>query len=124
MIAVGYEQERGLRAKHERPDGYAISRSKTIAVPLDELFEAVEDAKQRRRWLKETITIRKATPHKSMRITWSDEKTTVEVNFYAKGDKKSQITVQHTKLSSAREGERLKAFWSEALERLREMVEG
>ena len=28
MVAVGYEQARGLRAKHERPDGYAVSVSR------------------------------------------------------------------------------------------------
>src|SRR5216117_1433710 len=33
MVTVTYEQARGLRKVHERPDGYSISRSKTLPVP-------------------------------------------------------------------------------------------
>ena len=29
MVAVGYEQERGLREKHQTPAGYQVSASKT-----------------------------------------------------------------------------------------------
>jgi Activator of Hsp90 ATPase homolog 1-like protein len=123
MVAVSYEQERGLRDKHERPDGYSISRSKTLATPVERLYEAWEDAKQRSRWLKEKIVIRKGTPSKSMRITWSDGATNLEVNFYAKGDGKSQVTVQHSKLADTKAAERMKAYWGEALERLCEELE-
>lgn len=123
MVAVGYEQERGLRDKHQKPDGYSISGSKTIAVPLGRLYRAWNDAKLRGRWLKEPLTIRKATTDKSMRITWGDGPTGLEVNFYAKGEGKSQVTVQHNKLSSAKEAERMKAFWADALERLQDQLE-
>ena len=34
MVTVGYEQERGLREKHQKPDGYSVSASKTVAVPV------------------------------------------------------------------------------------------
>src|SRR4029077_18877139 len=84
MVTVGYEKERGLRQDYQKPDGYEISRSKTVAVPIAELFAAWQDDKRRSRWLKETIVVRKATPAKSMRITWKDGNTSVIVNFYAK----------------------------------------
>ena len=33
-VTVAYEQARGLRDVHEKPAGYEIGRSKTIAAPL------------------------------------------------------------------------------------------
>ncbi len=124
MVTVGYEQAHGLRQKHEKPDGYEISGSKTIEVPVIKAFAAWEDEKLRRKWLKDTgFTIRKATPHKSMRITWVDGKTSVEVNLYSKGVGKSQVAVQHSKLVDAKQAERMKEYWGEQLARLKEVLE-
>jgi uncharacterized protein YndB with AHSA1/START domain len=125
MVTVGYEQAHGMREKHQKADGYAVSSSKTIGVPVRELFEAWSDLKTRRRWLADaSLTVRKATAPKSMRITWVDGKTSVEVNFYPKGTKKSQVSVQHTKLADAKEAERKRAYWSEQLSKLAGVLEG
>ena len=125
MVAVGYEQARGLRAKHQRPQGYEISVSRTIHVSAATLFDAWKDARVRGRWLpRATIVIRKATRPKSMRITWSDKKTSLEVNFYARAARKGQVVVQHSKLPDARAAARMKVTWGEALGRLRTMLEG
>jgi hypothetical protein len=70
-VTVGYEQARGLRQKHERPEGYSVSRSATLPVPVEVVFNAWRDGRRRSRWLDETgIVVRRATPSKSMRITW------------------------------------------------------
>ena len=122
MVTVTYEQARGLREKHQKPEGYEISRSKTFAVPADELYRAWSDKRSRARWLDAAITIRKATPDRSLRITWSDG-TSVEVMLYPRGDAKTQVTVQHCKLSDAAAGERMKAYWAERLETLGRVVE-
>ena len=125
MVTVSYEQARGMREKHQKPEGYEISSSKTLAVPVSALYKAWHDAKARSRWLAEKkLVIRKATANRSMRITWSDQKTSVSVNFYAKSGGKSLVTVQHSKLPDAKAGERMKAYWGKALERLKEVVEG
>jgi hypothetical protein len=124
MVTVAYERERGLRDKHQKPDGYEISGSKTLPVPLETLFAAWQDETVRGRWLGEPgLTVRKATPNKSMRVTWPDQ-TRVEVNFYAKGEAKSQVAVQHGKLPDAEAAARRKAWWAEALERLRTELGG
>lgn len=124
MVAVAYEQERGLREKHETPQGYQISASKTIAVAVDDLFRAWNNDDIRARWLPDAdITIRKATPGKSLRITWTDGITHVDVNLYSKGDRKSQVTVQHTKLSEKHDLSRRKTYWSEALQQLKDLLE-
>lgn len=120
MVTVGYEQARGRRVKHETAMGYSISRSVTLPVPIAAAFEAWNATKLRNRWLKEKgLKIRKATEPKSLRITWPDG-TNVEVNIYEKGDAKCQVSVQQNKLDDAKAGERMKAFWGEALVRLKE----
>lgn len=120
MITVGYEQARGMREKHEKPGGYEISVSKTIAAPVAALYKAWQDGKTRARWLPETlIVIRKATEGKSMRITWTDRKTSLDVNFYPQGDTKSQVVIQHGKLPDAGAATRMKAYWAKALDRLK-----
>jgi hypothetical protein len=122
MVTVGYEQARLGRAKHEKPGGFEVSASKTVAVPVETLFTAWNDPRRRARWLSEALTVRKATLPKSMRITWSDG-TSLSVNFYAKGAGKSQVAVQHGKLKDAQMAERVKADWAKRLEHLKGELE-
>jgi hypothetical protein len=100
-----------------------VSGSRTLAVPVSRLFAAWTDEALRQRWLPDAdFTVRKATPDKSLRIAWGDG-TNAEVNFYPKGEAKSQVAVDHKKLPDAQEAARRKAWWSEALDRLRETLE-
>jgi tRNA nucleotidyltransferase/poly(A) polymerase len=123
MIAVGYEQERGLRVPHEKQSGFEISVSKTIKIPLGTAFLLFQDVKLRRRWLKDpAYEVRKATENKSLRITWPDG-TSVVVDFYPKSANKTQIVVQHQRIESAKAAERMKRYWAEQLERLKSTFE-
>jgi uncharacterized protein YndB with AHSA1/START domain len=122
MVAVSYEQARGLRAKYEKPEGFQISRSKTLAVPVGEVFEAWGNARKRAQWLPGArLTIRKATENKSLRITWGDG-TMIEVGLFPRGSAKTQIAVQHGKLASARIAAAQKVFWGDALDRLAQLL--
>ena len=124
MITVGYEQERGLRQKHEKPGGFEVSVSKTINVPLPYLFDAWTDDAELARWLgRRKVTIRKATPNKSLRITWDKGKSDLSVDFYGKDATKSQVTCQHSKLPGQAEVEKMRAFWAAMLESLKEKLE-
>lgn len=121
MITVGYEQARGLRVKHQKPEGFSVSASKTFPAPVSELYAHWTDARKRRAWLPDSFTIRTARADKSLRILWSDDETTVEVNFVAKGARKCQVAVQHNRLGSARVAETRKRFWRERLQALAEL---
>src|SRR4026207_688723 len=118
-VTVGYERIKGLREIGQRRGGsYEVSRSKTVAVPVAALSRAFTDPRLRQQWLDGVgLTIRKATPHKSIRITWEDA-TSVEVWLIAKGQGKSTVQVAHRKLASKADAERRKAYWGERLEAL------
>jgi hypothetical protein len=123
MVTVGYERIRGLREVGQRRGGtYEANKSKTMAAPVARLYKAFTDARTRRRWLPGVkLTLRKATPHKYAHITWPDG-TNVDVGFSAKGAGKSQVAVQHAKLATRAEAERLKEYWAERLAALAAML--
>lgn len=122
MVAVTYEQARGLRDKHEKPAGYEISVSRTIAAPVVTAYKAWSDDKTRKKWLPANLTVRKATAHKTLRINWEDGKTSLNVSFYPKGEK-SQVVAQHGKLPDAKAAAKMKKFWAEALDALKDLIE-
>jgi len=123
MVTVAYEHEGGKRRKYETPTGFQASAGKTMAVPPAALYKAGQSETIRKRWLPDpAITIRRATPNKSLRITWSDGKTSVEVNSYPKGDGKSRVAVEHRKLATAKEVARMKSHWTKTL-RVRRTLE-
>ncbi len=122
MVAVTYEQARGLRDVGEKPSGYEISVSRTIDAPVANAFKAWADDKIRKKWLPEELTVRKSTPNKTLRINWNDG-TDLVVAFYPKGEGKCQVVAQHAKLKDAKASAKMKKFWAEALDRLKALIE-
>jgi uncharacterized protein YndB with AHSA1/START domain len=124
-ITVGYERARGLRAPGERPDGFAISASRTVAVPVGRLFEAFDDAVLRERWLpRADLRLRTATAPRTARYDWEDGTTRVIVGFDDLGESKSRVSLSHERLPDADTCEEMKAWWRERLTALRALLEG
>jgi uncharacterized protein YndB with AHSA1/START domain len=124
MVTVGYEQGRGKRVKHQTTGGFQVSRTRTIHATLSELFTVWMDKRKRTRWLRDPgFTIRTATPDRSLRITWIDGQSWLDVGFFDKGAGKSQVAVGHTRLANAADAERMKAYWTEQLDRLKAALE-
>jgi uncharacterized protein YndB with AHSA1/START domain len=121
MVTVTYEQARGLREKHEKPGGFEISVSRTVEAPISKTFKAWTDEKSRARWLPAKMTIRKATANKTLRLTWNDG-TSVVAYFSPKTSGKCQVVAQHGKLKDAKAGEKMKKYWADALDRLKEAL--
>jgi hypothetical protein len=122
-VTVGYERIKGLRAiGQRRSGGYEATKSKTVAAPADVVYRAFADARVRRTWLPGIkVTVRKATPGRSVRMTW-DDGTSVEVWLTSKGGKTS-AQVAHRKLAGKDDADRRKAFWTERLSAMRDVVE-
>ena len=122
MVTVGYERITGLREKGQRRGGgYDVSKSKTYPVPIGELFAAF-GAGPRKRWLTDAkLTLRKATPRKSMRFA-CDDGTRIEMNFWSKGERKSQVQLQQGRLPDRAGADRLRSRWTVRLEALGEFL--
>ncbi len=122
MVAVGYEHSRGLRELHESGAGFSASVSRTFAIALKPLFAACADDKKRAAWLKgDKLIISTARPEKTVRGAW-DGASRMEIRFYPKGAMKTQVVIDHMKLNSSADVAKMKTFWSENLERLREFA--
>ena len=122
LLTTTYTWHKGLRERGEKAGGFEICVSKTVNVPLNVLYTAFTDDAQRKRWLKDKIVIRKATENKSARVTWSDNKTSLSIDFYAKGSEKSQIVIQHMKIENAARAGELKDFWKGRVEALAAII--
>ena len=114
MVVVGYERIKGLRAiGQRRGGGFEATKSKTVPVPVDQLYKAWSNARTRAKWLPGVkYTVRTSQPNKSLRITWPDA-TNVEVGFYPKGAGKSFVAIAHTKLDGKADADERKKFWGE-----------
>ncbi|CAN5756283.1 hypothetical protein BH18ACT15_BH18ACT15_02850 [soil metagenome] len=124
-ITVSYERARGGRAVGEHPEGFAITASKTVAQPVERLFDAFVDEPSRKRWLPDCkLTERTATKPRSARFDWGEGPARVNVTFLAKGGAKTTVTVSHERLPDAGEAERMKVFWRERLTALTSQLEG
>lgn len=114
-VTVGYERIRGKREHGQRCDGkYGVNKSKTFPVPVERLWQAFGRCE---RWLgadHAKLRMSKATRLKYMRMKWVDG-TPVNVNFASKGPAKSQLQLQHDKLATRADAERLRAYWSARL---------
>jgi uncharacterized protein YndB with AHSA1/START domain len=123
-VTFSYERTRGLRAAGEHADGFAITATKTVAVPVDRLYDAFVDEALRAKWLPEDeLRVRTATKPKSARFDWGEGDTRVNVTFIAKGDAKSTAALQHARLPDAQEAERMKAFWRNGVAALKDVLE-
>jgi hypothetical protein len=121
MVTVGYEQAKGKRKIHERPDGWEVSVSRTFALPIAPIYKAWVDAKKRKQWLPSKFEITTASANKSIRIKWNDRER-VEVMFYPKGTAKSQMTIQHRRLNAEKEVDETRDCWKAAVERLEKLL--
>ena len=123
-VTVGYERARGGRALGEHADGFTVTASKTIAVPVERLFDAFVEGELRGRWAPGVeLRLRTSTRPRSARFDVGDGPTRLVAGFMAMGDAKSQVGLSHERLPDAAEADRMKPFWRERVVRLKELLE-
>jgi uncharacterized protein YndB with AHSA1/START domain len=129
MVTVGYERLKGLREVGQRRGGqragtYDANKSRTFPVPVAALYRACRDARARARWLPGVdVVVRKATPSRSLRLTWQDG-TKLELMFFPKGRSKSTVQVQHHDLPTKAAADACKKAWHERLDALAAQLRG
>jgi hypothetical protein len=124
-VTVSYERARGGRVVGQRPDGFAITASRTVGIPVARLFDAFAGEAERGRLLAEAdLRERGVTKPRSARFDWGDGRTRVNVTFQARGEARSTVTVEHTRLPDADAAARMKAWWRGRLTTLKELLEG
>ena len=116
-ITASYERTRGLRVAGQKDDGFSITASKTVGVPIERLYDAFFATADDR------LRERTVTRPKSARFDWGDDGSRVHVSFDAPAESKSRVVVEHARLADADEAERLKTFWRERLTALKGRLE-
>jgi hypothetical protein len=123
-ITTGYERARGLRLKHQQPDGFTVYASKTVGVPIGVLCDAFVEERTRDRWLTDgSMSLRTSQPDKVARFDWDDGPTRILVTFEDKGPAKATAYVSHERLPDAGSGEDAKAAWKDRLAALKSFLE-
>ena len=113
-ITMSFERSRRRRVVGQRTDGFAVTAQKTVAVPVERLFDAFADDRLRERT---------ATRSRTARFDWDGGDSRVNVTFVAKTGASSVVAVEHARLANAREAERMKAHWRERLTTLKAELE-
>jgi hypothetical protein len=124
-ITTGYERVRGLRLKHQQPDGFTIYVSKTVGVPIRVLFDAFADERMRRQWLTDgSMSLRSSRSDLvAARFAWGDGPTRVSVTFGSKGPAKATASVAHERLTDPVAADAAKAAWKTRLAALKGFLE-
>lgn len=142
---VEYEREKGAKEKDGKPKGYSICSTKTVAAPLERVFQAFGAAKDLDRWLGagttvafrdggtlanrdgDRATFTRIRANKDLRLVWEHAErgqgSQIEVLFADKGKEKTGLTLNHTRIQERRAADELRACWSAAFERLKQMLE-
>ena len=123
MVAVGYENERGIRQDQRgAPCGsrHEVTVSKVVIAPREAVWAAWQDPAARARWLPDVkFEVSKTVPHKILHLDWPGE-THVAVRLYERRGK-TRVVVSHAQVPES-DAERLKDYWSAALDRLKAIV--
>jgi len=119
MIAVSYERARGGRKTNERAGGtFAVNVTKVMPASLPKLFATATAEKTRKDWFPPgAFEETSKTTDKYWRGKWKGAQK-LEFGFLAKGDGKSQIALEISKLESAEAVETARAMWKKAVEKL------
>ena len=105
-VTVSYERARGMRAVGERPDGFSVTAQKTVAVPVERLYDAFVDRRRARAGCPAREAAR-AHRHEAevgpLRLGRRLVARLV-VGFTARGEAKSTVALEHERLARRRRG--------------------
>ena len=123
-ITVSYERARGMRAVGERADGFSVTASKTVAVPVERLFDAFVDETLRHAGCRTGSCA--SGPRRSRSRPASTGATARRASSSAssrRARRRASSALEHERLPDAEEAERMKVYWRERVAALKEVLE-
>lgn len=118
-VTVHYERARGLRAPHQKTDGFSVSVSRTFGLDPDSIGSWFTHEALRDRWLDPgLLSLRSVQLGRSARFNVEGGDTRMSVWLTPKPNGKTSVQLQHERLASPEAVEAWRAFWKERLDRL------
>lgn len=140
-IYTEYERARGAVEKDGRPTGYSLCSTKLIKAPIETVYNSFLNADTLNKWLGDghqvdakeggslsnsdgnKATLGRLRENKDIRMTWhGNGDSAVEVMFKDLGGKIG-ITLNHNRIQDRYEADALRAGWSDALAKLKTVLE-
>lgn len=119
---MAIRQSRGLRASHPPANGYKLAVTRTVSASVARLYDAASGETTRNQWFpRGRFDVASGTRNKSLKGAWN-RTSHLEINFYAKGEGKSQLAVQISRLPEASDVEAQRRAWKPALQKLQKLV--
>jgi uncharacterized protein YndB with AHSA1/START domain len=123
-VTYSYERSRGLREVGEHADGFSVTAQKTVAAPVEAVFDAFVDGARRVAWLPDAVLVdRTATRPKVAHFDWAGDGSRLHVTFLDKGDGRSTVAVAHARLADSAHADRMRSYWRAALSTLKTRFE-
>lgn len=144
-INVEYEAARGVVEKDGRAKGYMICVTKTITAPVDKAYAAWVTSEGLNQWFStenqaevadggrysnadgDTGVFKRVRKNKDLRFTWENpahtSPTLVDVVFQDKGKGKTGVMITHDRIQKREEADGLREGWTQALDRLKSLLE-
>jgi uncharacterized protein YndB with AHSA1/START domain len=145
-IAVEYEKKHNVRKKDGLFEGYFVCSTKTIAAPVDKVFDAWSNIGQLSQWfgtstkadVRDGGTIEnkdgekgnfaRIRKNKDIRLMLESPGFSapiqIDAQFQDKGKGKTGLLVNLTRLQTREEADAVRNSWAEALDRLKVLCEG
>jgi uncharacterized protein YndB with AHSA1/START domain len=145
MVTVEYERARGLREVGQKGEQFVATVQRTIRTSPETAYAALTEPSHLSQWLAEDAQAElwvgghyenkdgdrgeflRLDPPNRLKYTWENPKhapdTVVEIWVSPKGEEKSQVRLEHSRLRNREEFEDLKKGWGWALDSLRSYLE-
>ena len=124
-VVGSYERARRGRQVGEHEDGFTVTASKTVAVPIERLYAAFVDADQRARWLPDAELRERTVDRAALgALRLGRRRAARRRRAYREGRGEDHRGARPTRgCRTAKEAERMKAFWRERVAGLKEVLE-
>ncbi|MFQ5907243.1 MAG: SRPBCC domain-containing protein [Thermoplasmata archaeon] len=145
MVAVEYERARGLRQVGQKRAQFVVTVQRTIRTSPEVAYKALTEPSLLSRWFTQDAQAElrvggryenkdgdngeflRLEPPERLKYTWENPKhapgTVVEIWISPKGEEKSLIRLEHSRLKNLQEFEDLRKGWRWALDSLRSYLE-